>query len=204
MKRFLFVMSLATVLTIAGCGNDDGNDETGGQNDTEENQNESSKNDNKDQENESQGEDNEKATQSALLDTQMSLVQELRPHNKKIVAVQSDLKTLSETKEEKEKEKLKTSIKEGATEGQKAADEAMKAIDSFEPSSELPDEMKSKVNEALKDLKAYFKESKSTLDTPLEADFSKADEQFKAFEDKIGSLYEEVGLNAPNLGDEMK
>lgn len=64
--------------------------------------------------------------------------------------------------------------------------------------------MKSQLEGALMDLKAYFKEAKSALDTPIEADFSKADEKFKAFQEKINAIYKEVGLKEPNLSDEMK
>ncbi|KGX85549.1 hypothetical protein [Pontibacillus marinus] len=204
MKHFLFLLSLATVLTVAGCSNGENAGDSQDQPEKEEKQNEESKDEEKNQDNESTTEDQNKAVKSALLDAQMSLVKEIRSYNEKIVAVQSDLKTLSETKEEKEKEKLKTSIQEGASEAQEASDQAVKAIESFEPEGELPEDMKSQLDDALTDLKAYFKEAKSALDTPLEADFSKADEKFKAFQEKISAMYKEVGLKAPNLSDEMK
>ncbi len=204
MKHFLFLLSLATVLTVAGCSNGENTGESQDKSETEEKQNGESKGKEKNQNNESTEEDKNKAVKSALLDTQMSLVKEIRSYNEKIVAVQSDLKTLSETKEEKKKEELKSSIQEGASEAQKASEQAVKAIESFEPEGELTEDMKSQLDEALMDLKAYFQEAKSAVDTPLEADFSKADEKFKAFQEKISAMYKEVGLKAPNLSDEMK
>lgn len=191
MKKLLLTLGLATVFVTAGCAQDSNNQDNADQADQKEETNGDKK------------ADNNKEAQSVLLDTQMELVTEIRPHNTKIANVQSKIEELASIEDEQELKEAKTEVMEQAKEAQAAADEAIKTIESFEVKGELSEEMTTTLNTALEDLNTYFTEAKTALDQPTEADFTKANESFDAFEQKMGKLYEEVGLLAPNMKKEL-
>ncbi|MFC0523171.1 hypothetical protein ACFFGV_06125 [Pontibacillus salicampi] len=198
MKKLLLMLGLATVLVAAGCANgEEGGDSQEEENQTEENT-ETEENNSTEESSSEEGD----SAQSALMDSQLSLIEAVRSQNAKIVAVQGNIAKLSETEGE-EKEELKTTIEEGAKGAQTAADEAISNLDSLEPASDLPDDQKETFNNAVSDLKSYFEEAKSALDAPMEADFSAADEKFSAFSDKMTQLYDGTELVAPDFAKEL-
>lgn len=196
---------------VAGCGGE----ESGDSNENEENQesqqqeettqeDEGSTENTESTDNADNAESDQQSAQSVLMDTQLKMAETVRSQNAKIVSVQSDVAKLEGGEDVENPEELKSSIKEKAKEAKTAADEAVSSLDSFEVPSELSQEQKDTMTSAIEDLKAYFNEAKTALDNPLEGDFSKAEEKFNAFSEKMKGLYEEVDLVAPDFYKEFQ
>lgn len=194
MKKQLLIAGLSSLFVLAGCGQ---SEDQADQNEEKENQT---------QEEATNGDSNEKHNkqlQSALLSTQMELTKDLRPHNESIINLKESINNLSSIEDEQELDTAKAEVTSQAEEAKKEIDKAIEKLETFSISEEISEENSEKLNAALNDLQTYFKETKSALDTPIKADFSKADEAFSSFEEKLGNLYEEVGLLAPNMKKEL-
>ncbi|KGP70794.1 hypothetical protein [Pontibacillus yanchengensis] len=188
MKKTLLTLGLSTLLVTTACGqtqDESKNAET--EEKTEENQQIS-----------------KETIQSTLLDSQLALAKDIREHNAKIEALRANISKLDTLETEEEKNQLKQSIKDSAEEAKKAASNAQEALNSFEIKGELPEDTTNSLQASLDDLNAYFEEVKSSLDQPLQADFSKADDLFTSFEDKLASIYKDADLLAPNMKKELQ
>ncbi len=194
MKKQLLIAGLSSVFVIAGCGQ------------SEDTADKNKENENQTQEEATNGdkkEENNKQLQSTLLDTQLELAKQLRPHNVVVQDIQAQIKNLSTIKDEQELATAKAEVTTKAVDVQKEVEKAIEKLNAFSIKGELSDENTEKLNAAMNDLKAYFNEVKTALDNPVEADFTKADEEFSSFEEKLGSLYEKAGLLAPNMNKEL-
>ncbi len=194
MKKQLLIAGLSSLFVIAGCGQ------------SEENADKNKENEKQSQEEATNGDKQEKDNaqlQSTLLDNQMDLTKELRPHNVAVLDIKDKISNLKTIKDEKELNQAKTDVKNQSKEAQKEVEKAIKKIESFSIKGELSEDHQKQFNNALADLKAYFTEVKTVLNNPVEADFSKAEEKFSSFEEKIGTLYKEVDLISPNMKKEL-
>ncbi|WP_226579218.1 hypothetical protein [Halobacillus litoralis] len=183
MKKWLIALGLSSALVVAGCSGDtDEGTDTENENQTEET-------------NEDQGTD-EQAVKKALLNAQMELTNTFKTYQGKITAYQTAVSA-----EEPDTEQIKSAGEEAKT----AANEAATTAADYTVEADLPEETKTKLEEAVPSLQAYYEEVEAALNENLEnADFSKADEKFQEFNDQFGQILEDAGFPAtPNLMEEM-
>ncbi|KHE66693.1 hypothetical protein [Halobacillus sp. BBL2006] len=185
MKKWLLALGLTSALMVAGCSSDSAEEDTNGDSD---NQTEET-NTNDEQSND------EQATKKELLNAQMNLKDAFKDYQAKIAAYEAAV-----SEEEPDPEAIKTSGEEALTAAQEASEEAS----NYTVEADLSEDMKSQYQEAISSLQAYYEEVASALEGNVEeADLSTADEKFTEFNDKLGEMYKEAGLLAPNMKDEL-
>ncbi|ARI77299.1 hypothetical protein [Halobacillus mangrovi] len=182
MKKWLLALGLTSALVIAGCNGGSGEEEGNAESDSQ-------------TEEKDQGND-EQAIKKELLNAQMNLKDTFKEYQAKIAAYEGAVSA-----EEPDVEAIKTAGEEALTEAQEAAEEAA----NYTVEADLSEDIKSQFQEAVTtSLKAYYEEVASALEGNVEeADLSTADEKFTEFNDKLGTIYEEVGLLTPNMKDEL-
>ncbi|MYL32805.1 hypothetical protein GLW08_00025 [Pontibacillus yanchengensis] len=188
MKKILLTLGLSTILVTTACGQTQ----------------EETKNAETEEKTEATQQISKETIQSTLLDSQLALAKDIREHNAKIEALRVDISKLDKVETDEEKKQLEQTIKDSTEEAKKAASTAQEALNSFEIKGKLSEDTKNSLQASLDDLNAYFEEVKSTLDKPLQTDFSKADDLFTSFEDKLASIYENADLLAPNMKKELQ
>ncbi|MBO8155004.1 MAG: hypothetical protein H0Z32_00970 [Bacillaceae bacterium] len=179
MKKALLALGLSSALIFAGCGQDEGQD-------VQEEQNNG---------NADVVEISEKEIKSSLLDTQMSLTTELRSLHQTILAYEGKIGAEDVTEED---------LLKAADEAKAAAEEAVSKLDSFEMTGTFTEDIENSLKEALDSLKTSYQERLTAIEAdPANPDLSKAEEAFGQFVDQLGSIFEEVGLLAPDMAKEL-
>ncbi|UOQ42752.1 hypothetical protein MUN89_12320 [Halobacillus salinarum] len=179
MKKWLIALGLTSALIAAGCSSsDEGN--TNGDSQSEETSDKSN---------------DEQAMKKEVLNAQMNLKDTFHPYQSKISAYQSAVAA-----EEPDEEQIKST----GEEAKKAAQDAAKEAENYEVKADLSDEAISTYEEALPSLQAYYEGVAEALNNGLkDADLSKAEEKFTEFNDTLGKIYEDVGLNPPDMMKEF-
>ncbi|WP_181348349.1 hypothetical protein [Thalassobacillus sp. CUG 92003] len=181
MKKLLLALGLSSALVVAGCS-DDGED-TNTEDDT-----------NTEEQNNSE-EENAGAEKEQILDIQDKITKEFKQYQSKISAYQAAVGA---------EEPVDSEIESAAEEAKSAAEAGSEAAANYTIEADISDDMKDQYMDAMSSLEAYYNEVASALDeNMMEADFSAAEEEFTAFNDALGSIYEEVGLYAPSMMEEL-
>lgn len=184
MKKFLaFTMLFVLVFALAACGSDESKDGSKQKKEEKIDQTE---------------------VKSQLLDFQEEIVDVLKVNHKPFAEFE-ELKAKmndSEVAEEEKpsKEEAETKMEEAKAAGDKAA-EAIRSIEVPSELSQYEEDFKS----AFDDLaKSYEQRSEAlTLEENEEAQ-SEADELFTSFEEKLGNIFEDADLLAPNIKKEIE
>ncbi|MCA1023247.1 hypothetical protein [Halobacillus litoralis] len=181
MKKWLIALGLTSALVTAGCSGD-----------TEE----SSDSEGQNEETTETEEDNSQDLKKSLMDAQMELTDTFKPHQQKISAYQAAISA-----EDPDAEAITSAGEEAKT----AAGEAAAAASDYTVETELPDETKTKIQEAMPSLQAYYEEVEKALDENIEeADFTAADEKAEEFNEQFGQILTDAGFPAaPDLIGEM-
>lgn len=181
MKKWLLALGLTGALVLAGCGSDSSS-----------NGDDSATSDKSEEQTEKQDENNVK---KEILNAQMNVKDTFKQYQAKIVAYQEAVSA-----EEPDAEAIKAAGEEAKTAANEAAEEAA----NYTVEVDLPEEVNAQYTEAVASLQAYYEEVANALDANLqEADFTKAEEQFTQFSDQLATMYEEVGLLAPDMMKEL-
>ncbi|MGV2620233.1 UNVERIFIED_CONTAM: hypothetical protein N8J90_03565 [Halobacillus marinus] len=179
MKKWLLALGLTSAIVVAGCSSDDES--------AEENTDQTEQTDEKS--------GDEQDAKKAVIDAQMNMKDTFHPYQEKITAYQT-----AASAEEPDAEAVKAAGKEAKT----AADEAAEAATGFEVEADVSDEVKTQIEEAVPSLQAYYEEVSKALDESIEeADFTAADEKAAEFNEKIGKVFEDAGLAAPDMMKEL-
>lgn len=190
MKKFLLGLGISAVLVAAGCGQSDDN---------------AAKTDDKTNADNTKTEEvqlSDKEIKASLIDTQVALTDQIRPFNVTVTSYVAQASKLGTIEDEAELQTAKDELAAKTEEANKAADDAVAALDSFQVQGELPEDMD--YSAALADLKAYFTEAKAAIEAnPESPDMTKADENFTSFGEKLSAMYEKVGLFAPDMSKEL-
>lgn len=182
MKKWLLALGLSGAIVLAGCSDD-----------SEENSN--SEADHETTEASESKETDELSVKKELLSAQMNLTNTFKPYQQKVTAYQTALS---------EEETDEATIETSAEEAKSAANEAATKAADYTIEADLPEDVKTNLQESLPSLQAYYEEVETAINDNIKnADFSSADEKFKEFNDQFGSTLEDAGLLAPNLMEEM-
>ncbi|MFS0560316.1 hypothetical protein AB1K91_06215 [Terribacillus sp. 179-K 1B1 HS] len=126
-----------------------------------------------------------------LLSTQMDFTADLSANYAPIAAYQTALADEASTDDV---------IKTSAEAAKKAADEGAAKLADYKLESNLPDEQKEAFTKSLDSLKAYFEEVTKAIDaSETEPNFDAAQKQFDAFQSDLEVIYEDAGLQVPNM-----
>ena len=185
MKKWILTLGILSVFAVAGCGSDseegnNGNGETGKETEeTNENQ-----------------EMDEQAVKKELLDAQMNITNTFKTFQQKITAYQEAI-SAEEVDEQ--------AIQQTGEEAKKAASEAATTAGDYTVEADLPEGVKTNIEETLPALQAYYEEVETALTDNIEnADFTAAEEKFTEFNDQFGKILKDAGFPAsPNLMKEM-
>ncbi|MFQ3543039.1 hypothetical protein Q7A53_03065 [Halobacillus rhizosphaerae] len=183
MRKWLLALGLASALVAAGCSSNSSDENSNGSSD-----------DNQSEESSDQTSDKQ-SMKMAVLDEQMNMKDVFKPYQEKITAYQTEVSA-----EEPDQEKIKAAGKEAQTAAKEAADKAS----NYEIQADLSDDVKSQYKDALSSLQGYYQDVSDALDKDAaKADLSSAEEKFTNFNDTLGKIYEDVGLNAPDMMKEF-
>lgn len=192
MKKIMMFAMLFLLVIAAACSQDSEGTE---ENKTEENT----------EENASEGTEGEEASEeelkTALLDFQEEVVTVLQAHNGPFAEFQASKDTFydEEAEEKPTKEELETLKNTAAEEGPKAAEE-LRAIEVPSELSKYEEELKTALEDAAK---SYELRAENLTIENAENAQSEADEMFASFEEKMGKLFEDLGLTAPSFSAEL-
>ena len=189
MKKLMMFAMLFLLVIAAACSQDsEGTDEK-------------KSDDNNTEENMKDNESSDADVKTAVLNFQEEVVTVLQDHNGPFAEFQSSKDTyLDPEAEEKpsadEMETLKTAAQE---EGSKAA-EAIRGIEVPSDLSKYEDDIKSALDDAAK---SYEKRAENLTVEDVEDAQKEADELFTSFEEKMGKVFEDLGLTAPSFSAEL-
>ncbi|SFJ99343.1 hypothetical protein SAMN04487936_10660 [Halobacillus dabanensis] len=183
MKKWILALGILSVVAVAGCGSDS---EEGTNGETNNETEQTSENQEMD----------EQAVKKELLNVQMDLTNTFKTFQQKINAYQEAL-SAEEVDEQ--------AIQQTGEEAKKAASEGAAAAGDYAVEADLPEEMKTNIEETLPALQAYYEEVETALTDNMEnADFTAAEEKFTEFNDQFGEILQDAGFPAtPNLMKEM-
>jgi hypothetical protein len=192
MKKIMMFAMLFLLVIAAACSQDSEGTE---ENNTEENT----------EENASEGTEGEEASEeelkTAILDYQEEVVTVLQAHNGPFAEFQASKDTFhdEEAEEKPTKEELETLKNTAAEEGPKAAEE-LRAIEVPSELSKYEEDIKSALEDAAKSYE--LRAANLTIENAEDAQ-KEADEMFASFEEKMGKLFEDLGLTAPSFSAEL-
>ncbi|TLS37456.1 hypothetical protein [Pseudalkalibacillus caeni] len=196
MKKLLSITALCLLLFAAACNNGNGNATDESADNTTDNTEKTDNTGNEDNASEDKGA-NEEEVKGALLDFQMKLTDTINANDSAIYAFET-----AKTKEGEEAPSAEELAKM-KTEAQDAANKVAEEVKGLEVPSEL-DAYKEKLSSALEDIaKAYESRAANLSDEP-EAEYKEADDLFAAGEEKIGEVYEELGMAKPSLMKDLE
>ncbi|MCP3030738.1 hypothetical protein LF817_05230 [Halobacillus sp. A1] len=179
MKKWLITLGIATVITVAGCSN-------------EEDSNNGDSNDN-DSTEETASEDT--SANKEILNVQQDMATTFRPEQSQI----ADFEAAVGAEEPDE-----DTIRDAGEAAKSAASDAAAKVEEYEIEADLSDDIIEQYEEALPSLKSYFEEVESALDESLtDADLTSANEEFEKFQETINGIYEDADLNPTNLKNEF-
>ncbi|MRG86160.1 hypothetical protein [Salinibacillus xinjiangensis] len=174
MKKLFLLLSIALVFVLAACGSSSDENSAEDANASEDTTEEPS--------------ENNKELKSALLKNHMEVANTVRNNYKKINDYVAALNN-----EEIKAEELEA-LKADAVE---AAEKAVSNVDAYTFVKEegLTDDAKATYEEAIGDVKGAFEAYQSALESDS-TDFTTAEEKLAGYTEKVGALFEEVGLSS--------
>jgi hypothetical protein len=184
MKKFLaFTMLFVLVFALAACGSEESKD--GSKQEKEE-------------------KIDQTEVKSQLLDFQEEIVGVLKVKHKPFAEFEALKAKMNDSEVAEEEKPSKEEVETKMEEAKATGDEAAEAIRSIEVPSELS-QYEEDFQSAFDDLsKSYEQRSESlTLEENEEAQIE-ADELFTSFEEKVGKIFEDADLLAPNIKKEIQ
>jgi hypothetical protein len=183
MKKWILALGILSVLAVAGCGSDS---EEGTSGDTGQEAEETNENQEMD----------EQSLKKELMNAQMNLTNTFKTFQQKITSYQEAV-SAEEVDEQ--------AIQETGEEAKKAASEAATTAADYTVEADLPEDVRTNIEETIPTLQAYYEEVETALTDNMEnADFSAAEEKFTEFNDQFGKILKDAGFPAsPNLMKEM-
>ena len=184
MKKILaFTMFVVLAFTIAACGSED---TTNGS------------------KNESENTIDATEVKSQLLNFQQDVVDVLKENHKpfaELKALQAKMNDPEVTEDEKPStEDIEAKKEEAKVAGEKAV-EAIRAIEVPSKLSQYEEDIQSALEDAAKSYEQRIEDLK--IESPAETQ-SKADELFARFEEKLGKVFEDADLFAPDISKELE
>ena len=137
---------------------------------------------------------NETDVKSALLDFQMNLITTVNKNDSPIYAFEA-AKVAEEKPSDEELAKMKS-------EAEAAAKQVAEDVRDVEVPAEL-ETYQSDIETALEDLAKSYETRAANLSDEAEAAYEESDAQFASFEEKMGTVYEDVGLTAPSFAADL-